>query len=353
LVDTKNWLQDHRELELNPDNKLLLDKASDDDIIFFFHNTDVNICNGYNLENIVQERRIENQWSPNFKSKKLLDETRRRRSPIKSRSKIITNFMKLDYPKYFYEVDSKYRLKRTIMDKVDKGDRLPEISVPRFEAEQPVIRSFESDLSIYNEVTKGEIQKRETRVLDHRRKISLLRVSLNRMLWCKGFRRHKHDYFIPYEKLKPKGNEDDTPPIILKTPTREKEVVKVMYKNGELNFVQHHAINIRIEKFGDELGLLLWPIFFFTSDGINQVDHDWNKKLHEKYRNPLYNYNPNKRSEIKFWEDFLINGEFIREEDSWFPNFKLNQLKIIEVGWTPETIDKNQTLLDEWFEVKE
>ena len=349
LDKIKEWISDNENLNLSEDNVKLLSHCSDDEISIFFLNTDVNVCAGYDLELIVQDRRREAQWSPNYKSKKLLDETIRRRSPTKSQSEIITNFMKLNYPKYFFEIDSKYKLKKTIFEKLDTDERLPEFAIPRFEDEQAVIRSFESDLSVLSDFTLGSTWKRETNLLEHRRKIELLQVSLNRWLWCKGFRRLKNEYYIPYENLNRELLESENPPITIKGKEKEKQVVKVMYKDGTFNFVQHHGLRIRIEKMGDQLGLLIWPIFFFTSNGINQVDRDWNSRLHRRYRTSVYNYNPNKRSEIKFWEDFLQYGDFVREEDSWFAEIKLHPLKIFKVNWIPETIEKDQTTLEEWF----
>ena len=294
-ADILNWFKDQGDLNFKKKKLKRINSAKESEIIEFFKNTDVKVCSLFGLVDRVKNREDFIRKNLNSQHKKLLREIKHRRDPIREKDIVLFNFMELTYPKKFWQVKSQYKLKKTIIDKVElaNNQRIPEFVIPRFEAPEPVVRSFEKNLNILRPNIIGPIYDRETDRLDIQRKRELLYTSLRRYLWCKGLRRWKNNFFFAYEeniKEKPKNSIEK---IKINLPNRKvKTLSKPIYKpDGTLYYVEHKSIHIRLDEFDGKMGLFIWPEFIFTYDGINVITGNHSSNLHQKYLNPEWNRN--------------------------------------------------------------
>ncbi|KKM99083.1 hypothetical protein LCGC14_1151430 [marine sediment metagenome] len=350
-----DWFNDKEDLKLTNEVIKKINTATDKEIITFFKSISIKICSPFGLHQRVKQREQEIRRNVNAYHKKILREVKSRKAPIKEKSEIIINFMELEYPVYFWQATSKYRLKRTFFRKLNPSNdfslRLPEFVVPRFENIIPVVRSFEKDLSPLRPYIIGHPYDRETRFLEIQRKRELLYTSLRRYLWCKGLRRDSSVFYFAYENPLDTDSNVETNPIEIKGTKKPKKVSKPRYRDdGTLNFVEHHSLKIRLEEYDGKIGISIWPSILFTSNGINRIRGDHASRLHRKYLKPVWNRNQNKRSLLRFWEVFLTSENFVREKDSWFNHFKIKSLLKQTVPWSSKTIDKDQERLDLFLE---
>ena len=343
------WYNNKDDLTISEEKIQLLEKATDDEIINFFSSTNVYEVSGYILDGITRKREKKLRKAPNYHATALLQETISRRKPIKESSEVILNFMKMNFPLMTWEIESKYKLKKTICEKLNENgvERIPEFIIPRFEDPKPVIRTFDSNLDIFSPYTIGSPYQRPFRTLDHQRKVEFLYTHLRRWLWCKGLRRNRYDYYFPYENLDVEAGESLNPPLKIMGPKGEKQVTKPRFLNEiTFNFVEHRAIEIRIGFINGSFGIFLWPKFLFTEDGIIRIEGDHASNIAKKYINPEYTRNQNVRSEINFWEHFLLQKNFIREPDDWFNDFYLLHLQKEIIRWSSQTVHKDQLSLE-------
>lgn len=345
------WFNDREGIKINPDILEKIKNANKKQIIEFYKSVSIRICSAFGLFQRVKEREEEIRKNVNAYHKKLLREVKSRKAPNKKKNDIIINFMELEYPKVFWQADSRYKLKKTFYRKLnpdkDMNLRLPAFVVPRFEDIIPVVRSFERNLRILRPYIFGNIYDKSTRILGIQRKRELIYESLRRYLWCKGLRRYGNTYCFAYNeplKSKPKVKVD---PIEIMGTKKPKRVSIPQYReNGRLNFVEHYSLQIKLDEFDGKIGISIWPSFLFTYNGICRITGDHASRIHRKYLKPEWNRNPNKRSLLKFWEKFLTSENFVREKDSWFDNFRIKPLLIETVSWSSETVDKDQERMD-------
>ena len=352
-VEILNWFNDQEELNFKKKKLKKFESANESEIIEFFKNTDVKVCSLFGLLERVKDREDIVRKNLNSHHKRLLREIKNRRDLIREKDKLVLNFMELQYPQIFWQAQSKFKLKKTIIDKVrsEENQRFPEFVVPRFEAPEPVVRSFEKNLNVFRPCIVGPIYDRETDRLDIQRKRELLYTSLRRYLWCKGLRRWESDFFFAYDDPideKPKNNVE---PIKINLPNRKiQTVTKPIYKpDGTLYYVEHKSIFIRLDEYDDKMGLFIWPGFVFTNNGVNAITGDFSSNLHKKYLNPKWNRNPSWRLRLEFWSDFLTSDYFTREKDPWFDEFKIITLMKHTVNWSSKTIGVNDTRIDKFL----
>lgn len=93
IKPTITWVKNIEGIDLKLAEKDLLGTANEQEIEKFIHSIDVNICPGFELDQITQERMKELQMFPNTQEKKLLRETISRRKPSSTQSELITNFI--------------------------------------------------------------------------------------------------------------------------------------------------------------------------------------------------------------------------------------------------------------------
>jgi len=320
-------------------------------VVEFFHSSTIVIGKGYLIEEEIRKREKEMRKSPCYKGKVLLREVKSRHLPNRERTTITLNFMELLFPDEFWEVESKYKLSKTIYKKSkDKGiKRLPAFSLPRFESQKPVIRTFDSNFSNIQEYIKGEPYKRQFSTLSYKRKIELLNAHFRRWIWCKGLRRYNDIFFMPYETLNIDTGVKGNSPILIKGVKKSKVVTRPLFDNNKFNFVEHHAIRIKLGTLEGKFGIFLWPKFIFTENGVDVIEGERAKRIYRHYRNPDYLRNSNKRSELKFWSHFIINGPFILKKDSWFKDFKFKALKEETIWWSSKTLSLNEQPLTNFF----
>jgi len=352
-VEILNWFNNQEELNLKKKKLKKINSASESEILDFFRNTDVRVCSLFGLVERVKDREEIFRKNLNSQHKRLLREIKNRRDLIREKDKLILNFMELQYPQIFWQVQSKFKLKKTIIDKVrsEENQRFPEFVVPRFEAPEPVVRSFEKNLNIFRPYIVGPIYDRETDRLDIQRKRELLYTSMRRYLWCKGLRRWERDFFFAYNEPIDEEPKNNVEPIKINLPNRKiQTVTKPIYKpDGTLYYVEHKSIFIRLDEYDGKMGLFIWPGFVFTNNGVNAITGDYSSNLHKKYLNPKWNRNPSWRLRLEFWSDFLTSDYFTREKDPWFDEFKIITLMEHTVNWSSKTIGVNDTRIDKFL----
>ena len=348
-----NWFNNKEGLNFDEKKVEKLNSANESEILEFFRNTDVKVCSLLGLVERVRDREDIFRKNLNSQHKRLLREIKNRRDPTREKDNLILNFMELQYPQKFWQVKSKFKLKKTIIDKVrsEEKQRLPEFVVPRFEAPEPVVRSFEKNLNVLRPHISGPVYDHDTDRLDIQRKRELLYTSLRRYLWCKGLRRWESDFFFAYDEPiddKPKGSVE---PIKINLPNRKiKTVTKPIYRpDGTLYYVEHKSVFIRLNEYDGKMGLFIWPGFIFTRNGVNAITGDHSSNLHKKYLNPKWNRNPSWRLRLEFWSDFLTSDYFSRDKDPWFNEFIIKPLMEHTVNWSSKTIGVNDTRIDKFF----
>ena len=352
-IDMLNWFKDQEELNLEKKKLKKINSAKESEIIEFLKNTDVRVCSLFGLLDRVKKREEIIRKNLSSQHKKLLREIKHRRDPIKEKDLVLLNFMELSYPQKFWQAKSKYKLKKTIIEKIkpENNQRIPEFVIPRFEAPEPVVRSFERNLNILRPNIKGPIYDRETDRLDIQRKRELLYTSLRRYLWCKGLRRWRNNFFFAYGESINEKPKDSVEPIKIVLPNRKiKTLTKPIYRpDGTLYYVEHKSIHIRLDEFDGKMGLFIWPEFLFTDNGIDVITGNHSSNLHQKYLNPEWNRNPSWRLRLEFWSDFLTSNYFTRKKDPWFDEFKIKPLVHHTINWKSKTIGINELRIDKFF----
>ncbi|MFQ5980908.1 MAG: hypothetical protein ACE5OZ_22445 [Candidatus Heimdallarchaeota archaeon] len=343
------WFKEREGIKLSQAEVLILQSAKDSEILDFLHSTSVSIASGYILDRVVREREQELKVGLNLPIRRLYSEVRKRRIPIREPSLLTINFLMLSNPQYFWEIPSKYKLKDTILKKAKElGIRnLPTFTVPRFEGETPVIRTFDENLHKFRPFSKKSPMRKPIERLSFQREIELLNAHLRKFLWSKGLNYIRNLYFFEYQFPLEKNPPNQASPMKKPGPRGLKIVTKPRYKeNGELNFVEHYATEIRLASLGKSLGLFIWPRLIFTYDGRSRIGGTHASRIKRKYLKPDWNRNDSKLSELRFWTYFLTLREFPRTEDHWFDEFAINDIKTIEVPWSSGTIDIRQKRLD-------
>ncbi len=349
-----DWFKELKSHESNSSNIKLLNSISENNIIEFFKSISVIICSPYDLllEIKKKESSLINATLDNYKKK--LREIENRKLPIFEKDNIIINFLELEHPDYYWEVQSRFKSAMSIYKKLnpnnDENIRIPAFTIAQYKNEEPSLRSFEKNLDVLRPYVIGPIIKKEINVLSNNWKVELIKASLKRYLWCKGLRRDNDDYYFIYQKPFNRDLDNNISPIIIKALNNEKIVATPRYiDDNRLNFIEHKSINIKLGCVENNLGLFIWPGFIFTYDGINTMEKEATRRIYRKYLNPNWNRNLNNRSLLKFWEFFLTNNEFQRKKDSWFENFKILKLQKLTIEWKSETVEKNAIRLDSFL----
>ncbi len=336
--ESMKWVFDSYENNLEKEHVKILNEANNEDMFNFLKSIEVNLVNGYELDIIVSKREKDLKRAPSYKVNVLYDEVKARRLPLKSRSKLTINFLGLDFPNEYWEITSRFKRKGNLLNFFkNEGLRFPSFSFSAYESKNPIIRTFETDISVFEKCYKDEPIKRKTDELDENKIIWLLKDHFKSFMYCKGLKEFKNDYFFPYRNLSV-IKEEDNEPIFVSGPKGPKEVTTVRFKDGVYNFVEHHGIHADIGKIDDDYGLFIWPKFIFTLDGQIRITGEAAKKISQKYLNPIYNRNSNKRSELNFWEFYLTNTKFYREPQEWMKVFKLISFIKEEFNWSSKSV---------------
>ncbi len=352
--DIIEWFQNRNDLNLQPNIEELFRNTSQDLITRFFRNTSVRIIPSFKLSQIVLEREKEIKRNPNRNAKRLLKEVKSRRRPNNKVNEIWTNFLELEFPNKIFYAETRFKRKKTIFNQITTQTRLPEFYFAWSENDPCRIYSFDDNLGIFGNSIQGSIQEDTIDCLSFQQQIQFLYTHLRRFLWCKGLRRFKFRFFFPYdpplddELIIP--SEDNQPKgIEIQGPSGLKVVTRPIYKpNGELYYVEHHTVKIKIGTLDEKFGIYIWPRWLFSEDGVNIIEKESASRISRKYLNPRYNRNLNKRSELNFWNTFLTNNNFSRDRDLWFDDFGIKSLTKQLVPWTSKTSDIDQYRLDRW-----
>jgi len=348
------WFQNRDDLNLQTDIEELFRTTSQDLIIKFFRNTTVRIIPSFKLSQIVLEREKEIKRNPDRKAKRLLKEVKSRRRPNNKANEIWTNFLELEFPSRIFYAETRFKRKKTIFDQINNQTRLPEFYFAWRENDPCRIYSFDENLEILENSIQGSIQEDKIDCLNFEQQIQFLYTHLRRFLWCKGLRRFKYRFFFAYNPPLDKEliipiEENQPNAIENQGPSGLKVVSRPIYRSsGELYYVEHHAIKIKVGILDEKFGIYVWPRWLFSEDGVKIIEGDNASRISRKYLNPIYNRNLNKRSELNFWDSFLTNDDFSREKDLWFNNFRIKSLTRHKVSWISKTVEIDQYRLNVW-----
>lgn len=348
------WYNDRSDMGFDKDTEDQLSSISDDDIYKFFSNTSIKICPGYKLSKRNEE------FSKKFnsplvnKAQRLLNEINTRKLPNSRKSQVFFNFLEIIYSKTFYEIFSKYKLAKKVYNVTQEkypDIELPCMMIPRFESILPKIRSFDPNIEIFFCVSRNKRKyEKDFSVLNIQRQRELLNRHLNHFMYCKGLRRYNRDFCFSYEKSLIDIEEKDSTPLFCNSYTGEdKRVAIPRYKDGKLNFVEHKSITAYVDLYDNKWVVFLWPGFIFTKDGVNILEGDQTSRLQKIYNSSDWNRNPNKRSELNFWNFYLSNDVFPRKKEIWFDSFKLKKPNDFYIGWSSSTIEKDQHSILKWM----
>jgi len=344
------WFNNRGDLDFDAHERANLDNATKEDIIEFFKSISVKLCSGYKLHNIIIEREDIIRRAPTSYAFKLLKEIKNRQLPVEKRTKVIVNFLELEYPQIFYQIESKYKTNDTIRKKLNPNNEfiLHTPYIMPYDYDPPILFSFDSDLEPLNIVTKGEKVEISINELHPQMKRQLLYEHLRRYLFCKGLTRDKNKYYFAFEEpLNLELSDDNIKIEISREDGGLKTVTRALIKNNRLNFVEHRCIEIELGEIDNKIGLVIWSSFIFTYDGVRSIIRDEHaSKIASKYLTPDYNRNLNKRSEINFWNHFLTNDLFKHPKESWFDNFIIKPMKTNYLKWTSKTVELDQERLD-------
>jgi len=344
-----DWFNNRNDLDFNDSDRLILDNASEEDVVQFFKSISVKICSGYKLHNIIVEKEDSFRRAPSSYASRLLKEIKNRHLPHNKRAKVVINFLELEYPQVCYRIESKYKLKETIRRKLNPNNEfilLTPYFMP-YDYDPPMLFSLDSNLETLERVTKGGIEEISINELHPQMKKQILYEHLRRYLFCKGLTRYSNRYYFAFDEPLELELLEEKKIEIPKEDGKLKTVSRAMVKNNRLNFVEHRCIKIELGEIDNKIGLIIWPKFIFTRDGVRDfLKGDAAKKVSAKYLTPDYNRNLNKKSEMNFWGFFLTNHSFKHPKEGWFDNFNIKPIKTCNIKWTSKTVELDQERLD-------
>lgn len=332
------WVLESYETILQDKYVKILEEHNSDEFYMFLSSIEVNLVTGYNLDLIARKREKELKKAPSYKVNVIYNEIKARRLPLQTKSKLLINFLGLDFPSEFWEFKSKFKRRGNLLNSFRNEDlRFPSFDFSAYESKYPIIRTFEQDISIFDKCFTEEPIKKRIEDLEETKLIWLLKSHLQSYMYCKGLKKNKNDYYFPYKNLSVIKIEDNKP-LFVSGPKKPKEVTKVRFKEEAFNFVEHHGLHVDIGKIDDRFGIFIWPKFIFTIDGEIRITGDAAKRISQKYLNPLFNRNSNKRSELLFWEFYLTSMKFFREPFDWMKSFRLIPFIKEEFNWSSKSV---------------
>ncbi len=350
-----DWIDTYKP-NLSQREQEIINSHREEEILEFFKQSEVYVAEARVLESSADEKKKTCIQSPERYAKNLLDECSRRMKPIQKKCTITSNLIHLKVPTSLFVASTEYSDAKEVMKIAS--------DFPPFEFKQEEeIASF-CDINqwwIRKKIINSEPKQILLEVLERENPqfmIRLINIHLRRYYWKKGLKRYKNPnsfssaiYYFP-------TNEQNGEILKVEMPSPEgmKVVTRPIYldeidksKDHKLLFVEHHAVELSARKYWGKLYVEINSRFFFTSDGDTPLEGEERAKWDRKYRNPLFNRNSNKLSELRFWKFYLFDSDhFVREQEDWFSSFRFGDPEYFEFDWSPESSEKNQMRLSQY-----
>ena len=349
----KSWIDKHI-ANLHEEQQKIIKNTSLKDILRFFSKIIIYEADIEGLKNAIEEKDKISLLSIKRYAKSLLSDIQRRGKPIQKKSQLISNLVSFEPPNEFYVAKSKYKNKKRIYNYFDAIG----LEIPPFllYPENQKIYTFcpFDEFNPLNEIIEGKSYKVDfnDKNINIQFKISLINIHLRRIFWKKGLRRVPNTNIYFFECYEKDGVFQKR--YCQKANGELKVVSRPYYKededgNKKLNFIFHHAAEISPKFYWEKYYIQIIPKRIYTLDGFTPIEGKSKDIIDRKFRNPLYNRSQNKLTEIRFWEYYLFRSlEYEKIPEEWFKKFKFESLQTFSFDWVPETIERGQSLLEEF-----
>jgi hypothetical protein len=349
----RNWCEWYNNKCLEEDEHGL-DENAINQISGFFAKSEVTVGSVVDLQHAALETQSISALSIARMAKKLLDLVNRRKSPVLTKSRLVTNILPIIVPEYYYSCISKAETKNEIYDSL-KDRVIPPFLFTR----KKEILTF-SDLIQENplyEYIKGSITTLKTKEFQEQNpsfSAQLVNIHLRRIFWNRGLRRDPNAdiyYFPMLDKTLDRREVVDHRKlnrwVIKKIVHREDTRY---HKKGEINFYFHRGAELRSPTYWGNSFVELIPRRYYTLDGENWVDGETRDKIDRKFRNPKFDRSGTRLSLMRLWKFILFESDFVRPAEKWFDKFHFGDFLAEKVDWSPQVIGRNQMSIWEYKE---
>jgi len=321
------------------------------DIVHFFSQIELYEASVDYLRIAITEKGERSIFSMRRYAENLLQDSKRRSIPLREKSELISNLIHLNFPQKYYVAKTKYKKKESIYNNFNSDET--EIPPFLFDPETQTVSTFDP---IQPDCPLRKALKTEPAAIKIDARTSQQFVSaminqhLRRILWKKGLTRISKTDIYYFQAIIENGVLKDRFINVFK---RKKMMAHVYNKNNEegiqLNFVFHTSAEIRPHYIWNQYYLQINPCKTFTIDGQTPIEGKKKSALDRFFRNPIYNRNSQKLSEMKFWKDLLMDdGSYIMPKEDWFAEFKFGTMEIVPFDYIPQTTKRGQTRLKEF-----
>ena len=322
----------------------------------FFSKSTVTVGSSLDLESAVLEKESVSLFEISRYANKLAELIDKRKSPIRSKSKLIMNIVPITLPNIYYECKS------TAVNKPQIYDELEGVIIPPF-----IFRKNGSMLSFanFNEsnpLTKYSEEKVKSMSTENLQTENpsfasqLVNIHLRRIIWNRGIHRDSKVGIYYYPMLS--KSENVRYEI---SSTRNKRWVVKRYihqentpyaKKGETNFYRHRGIEIRTPTYWGTSYLELIPRKYYTLDGETPIEGEIRSKIDSRFRNPNWDRSKTRLGLMKFWKYLLVDSrKWEIPPEPWFDSFHFGDIISQIVDWSPKVIGEDQTRLWDFFGV--
>lgn len=318
----------------------------------FLINSVVTVGNSVKLENAALEKENTTAISISNIADSLVELVNRRKTAIQRKSELLLNILPVSLPKSYYEGYSR-KPKQEIYDEL-RDELVPPFLLSR----KGVVATFAdlSNSSLENYL-EGDITCLKTADLQKSNPTlasQLVHIHLRRIMWNKGIYKTPRTSIF-YYPIKDK----DLTRLEIKSNTGNMRWVTKRYdhkedsdyhKEGDVNFYQHRAIEIRTPTYWGNSFLELIPRKYYTLDGESACDGEIRAKIDAYFRNPLYDRNKNRSDLTKMWKYVIFDStNYVHQPEEWIKEFSFGELLSYDVRWSPEVLNRNETSLWEYW----
>jgi hypothetical protein len=347
----QTWYENHLS-DLTGNIKQRLKDVKFKDVVHFFSQAEFYEADIDYLRNAIKEKSKRSIFSLQRYAENLLKESKRRSVPIRESSELYSNLLCFEFPKKYYVANTKYKKKEKIYERFNEE----ETKIPPF-LYNPQTQQVSTFVPLTSDCPLTKIFTTDPKEVDITEKtspqfiVAMINQHLKRILWKKGLTRISNTNFYYFQIEAQNGELKDRNVIVFE---RKKRVAHVYKKgdeeNAQLNFVFHSSAEIRVRFFWGKYYIQIIPIKTYTTDGWTLIEGKKKSALDRFFRNPRYNRNSHRLSEIRFWKDLLLDtNAFTMPPEDWFNKFTFGELEVVPFEYVPQTTEREQTRLGEFI----
>ncbi len=350
IEEVRNWCDWYNEKCRNEDEAEI--KTQDIKAIAkFFATSRVTVANHIELELAVAEKGKTSISEISRYAQKLLNVVERRKSPIKTKSKLIMNILPIKVPEKYFTCKSNAGSKREIYDCLE-GKIVPPFL---FNYVSKTITSFSKydENNPLTEFCTGSINDLKTKNLQIENPTlaaQLIHIHLRRIIWNKGI------WYDSAARIFYSPIFDETKNVRLETNyTGNKLWVTKRYvyqkdteyaKKGDTNFYTHRGFELNTPTYWGESHIEINPRRYYTLNGKNPIEGKIRSKIDARFRKTHWNRSKIRLRLMKFWKYFLFESkEWAISPEQWFEKFVFGEFLTEMVRWSPRVVGRDQTLL--------